>query len=78
MLLAAHDLGDVEGALVADLGCGGGVLGIGASMLGAAAVIGVDVDGEATTLAASLVGVVALGWPFGSPRCGTLKYYIIQ
>eukprot|EP00051_Salpingoeca_urceolata_P028536 m.487368 g.487368 ORF g.487368 m.487368 type:complete len:207 (+) comp24960_c0_seq1:369-989(+) len=37
---------DLEGKLVADLGCGGGILGIGAAMLGAESV-GVDVDQDA-------------------------------
>ena len=35
MLLAAAEEGDIEGKLIADLGCGGGVLGIGAALLGA-------------------------------------------
>ena len=42
---SAH--GDLEGKLVADLGCGCGVLSIGAVMLGAASVVGFDVDEDA-------------------------------
>ena len=39
--------GGVEGKLVCDLGCGTGILGMGASALGAAFVLGVDIDAEA-------------------------------
>eukprot|EP00898_Chlorokybus_atmophyticus_P005372 jgi/Chlat1/5836/Chrsp4S06359 len=42
--------GDIEGKLVVDLGCGGGVLGIGALALGAGHVVGVDVDESALEL----------------------------
>ena len=52
MLLAAHEQVDLSDALVADLGCGGGVLGIGAALLGAAHVVGVDLDAEALRVAA--------------------------
>ena len=39
--------GDVEGRMVADLGVGCGVLSVGASLLGAGAVVGLDVDPDA-------------------------------
>lgn len=39
--------GDIEDKLVADLGCGCGVLAIGACMLGAGSVTGFDIDPEA-------------------------------
>jgi predicted RNA methylase len=39
--------GDLAGRTVADLGCGCGVLSLGAVMLGADFVIGVDVDSDA-------------------------------
>lgn len=38
---------DVEGKLIADLGCGCGSLSIGAAMLGAGCVVGYDVDPDA-------------------------------
>lgn len=38
---------DLEDKLVADLGCGCGVLSIGAAMLGAGAVVGFDIDKDA-------------------------------
>lgn len=39
--------GDIEGRMVADLGCGVGVLTIGAALLGADYVLGIDIDQDA-------------------------------
>ncbi|MCG7844644.1 MAG: METTL5 family protein [Methanomassiliicoccales archaeon] len=47
MLFEALARGHVEGMKVLDLGCGTGLLGIGAALLGARAVVGVDKDSEA-------------------------------
>lgn len=47
MLYTAHTFGDVEGREVVDLGCGGGILSIGAALLGAKRVTGIDVDPNA-------------------------------
>ena len=44
MLFTAVEEGDVEDSLVADLGCGGCILGIAAALMGAAHVTGVDID----------------------------------
>ena len=55
MLLAALDEGDIEDAVVADLGCGGGILGIGAAILGAAHVVATDIDPDALSVAAENV-----------------------
>ena len=61
----AASYGGLSGALVADLGCGTGVLGIGAAVLGAT-VLGVDIDAAALAVAADaaddlgLVGRVEL------------------
>ena len=44
ILWNAYILGDIEGKVIADLGCGTGVLGIGALVLGAKLVIFVDSD----------------------------------
>lgn len=52
VILAAHAEGDIEDRLVADLGCGGGVLGIGAAHLGAGYVLGIDIDPAALRQAA--------------------------
>jgi putative methylase len=43
--------GDIEGKTVLDLGCGTGILAIGAALLGAASVTGVDIDEKALTIA---------------------------
>jgi putative methylase len=47
LLHFAYMKGDLEGKLVADLGCGTGILGIGAELLGARGIIGVDCDVDA-------------------------------
>lgn len=49
MLFIAHSNGDIEGCKVVDLGCGSGIFSIGASLLGAGKVVGVDIDPEALT-----------------------------
>jgi putative methylase len=43
--------GDIEGKRVCDLGCGTGILAIGAALLGAASVTGVDIDEKALAVA---------------------------
>ena len=43
--------GDIEGKTVCDLGCGTGILAIGAALLGAASVTGVDIDDRALAVA---------------------------
>lgn len=47
VLWNAFLLGDIEGKIVADLGCGTGILGIGALLLGAGKVLFVDADKNA-------------------------------
>jgi len=51
LFTARYIYDDVEGRLVADLGCGTGRLGIGALLLGAQAVVGVDIDPTAISVA---------------------------
>ena len=43
--------GDIEGRRVCDLGCGTGILAIGAALLGAQAVVAVDIDQSALAIA---------------------------
>jgi rRNA N6-adenosine-methyltransferase METTL5 len=52
MLHVAASNGDIGGRAVLDLGCGGGILAIGAALLGAPHVVGVDVDEAALHVAA--------------------------
>lgn len=47
VLWNAYFLGDIEGKVIADLGCGTGILGIGGLLLGAKKVIFVDSDKKA-------------------------------
>ncbi|MGZ7067783.1 MAG: METTL5 family protein [Methanobacterium sp.] len=51
VLWNAHSLGDVEGKKVIDLGCGTGIFTIGAALLGARVVEGVDIDADAIHIA---------------------------
>ena len=53
MVYAAFLHGDIKGKRVIDLGCGSGILGIAASLLGASQVFGIDIDREAVKTAAS-------------------------
>ena len=51
MLWEAMTAGDLDGRAVMDLGCGNGIFSIGAKLLGASRVAGVDVDSEAIAVA---------------------------
>jgi len=51
MLWQAKMQGDIEKKRIADLGCGTGILGLGAALLGAQSVIGVETDEAALSLA---------------------------
>ena len=51
ILWNAHALGDIQGMKVVDLACGTGIFSIGSALLGAAEVVGVDVDPDAIEIA---------------------------
>jgi putative methylase len=51
MLYSAYVQGDIADKKVLDLGCGTGMLAIGASLLGASEVIGLDIDDQALHVA---------------------------
>jgi putative methylase len=51
MLYQAHSRGDVAGKTVVDLGCGTGIFCVGAKLLGASTVLGVEVDPGAVEVA---------------------------
>lgn len=55
LLWAAHEDGAIADQHVVDLGCGTGMFALGASLLGAGSVTGVDVDEAALELARGLV-----------------------
>ncbi len=48
-----HAAGDIQGHDVVDLGCGTGIFAVGAALLGASRVMGVDVDGAVVATARS-------------------------
>lgn len=49
----ANAYGDIQDLKVVDLGCGTGILALGAALMGAVEVIGMDVDGDALQVANS-------------------------
>ncbi len=51
ILFTSYLLGDIEGKKVVDLGCGTGIFTLGAKLLGAETVIGVDIDDNAISTA---------------------------
>lgn len=51
LLFHAHMRGDIGGRRVCDLGCGTGILAIGAALLGATEVVGVELDSRALQIA---------------------------
>lgn len=59
-LYFAAQQGDISGKRVADLGCGTGILAVGAGLLGASGVVGVDVDGGALGAARAFVSEMGL------------------
>ena len=44
LLFTAYSFGDIQDRTIADLGCGAGILSIGAALLGAERVVGVEID----------------------------------
>ncbi len=69
LFIACYVYGDIKGKVVYDLGCGTGRLAIGAAILGARRVIGVDVDPKALRVArinSVIAGVVSkVEWILG-------------
>lgn len=53
LLFHALMKGDIEGKCVCDLGCGTGVLAIGAALIGAESVTGIEIDEKAVEVAAA-------------------------
>ncbi|MHC1611281.1 MAG: METTL5 family protein [Candidatus Methanospirareceae archaeon] len=67
LLYFAFMNGDIEDRIVYDLGCGNGILGIGAKVLGAREVVGVDSDEKAIEVA--LLNCERLGVEVEFRRC---------
>jgi len=55
ILWLALEIGDIKGKVVADLGCGTGRLTVGAALLGAKEVLGIDVDVEPLKQLSSII-----------------------
>jgi putative methylase len=51
IIFNAYYLGDITDKIIVDLGCGTGIFSIGASLLGAKKIIGIDVDKESIGIA---------------------------
>ena len=66
MLWNACQLGDIEGKKIGDLGCGTGILGIGALLLGAKFVYFIDKSEGAVLAAKSLLCSIRMRWVGGS------------
>jgi len=58
ILWKALYLGDIKGKVIGDMGCGVGILGLGALILGAQKVILIDIDDEAISIAKSNYHIV--------------------
>ncbi len=51
VLWNAQSIGDIEGMKIVDLGCGTGIFAIGSALMGASEAVGVDIDGDAISVA---------------------------
>jgi putative methylase len=64
VLWEAFSSGDIQGRNVADLGCGNGIFSIGAKLLGAERVVGLDVDAGAIEIASENARRLSAGVEF--------------
>jgi len=64
LLYDAYMNGDIEGKIICDLGCGTGILAIGASLLGAKTVKAVDIDPNALRIAGENSALLHAGVEF--------------
>jgi len=69
----AYAAGDIFEKRVADLGCGNGILAIGAKLLGAAEVLGVDIDEAAVEIAKDNAESLSLDIEFRKSDINDLK-----
>ena len=61
VLWNAHSIGDIEGMKIVDLGCGTGIFTIGSALMGAADSVGVDIDGDAISIAEAQASKMDIG-----------------
>jgi len=73
LLWEALAAGDIEGKDVIDLGCGNGILAIGAMLLGAHHAIGIDIDPEAINVAEQAAADTGVNVEFFEADVSTAK-----
>lgn len=75
ILITAYDFGDIYQKKVADLGCGSGILGIGALLLQCASVIFADCDSRMLEIARENAARATKGLKVGNTRfhCSTIQ-----
>jgi putative methylase len=69
----AYAAGDIEGKRVADLGCGNGIFSIGAKLMGAAKVHGIDIDPKAVEVSRRNAQSLDLDIEFSAGEVGSLS-----
>ncbi|XP_060213864.1 uncharacterized protein LOC132641029 [Lycium barbarum] len=74
LFTAENSFEDVNSKVVADFGCGCGTLGLGAGLLGAESVIGLDIDTESLEIASANMGELELDMDFIQCDMRNLKW----
>ena len=75
VLWNAHTIGDIEGMKIVDLGCGTGIFTIGSALMGAADSVGVDIDGDAISIAEAQASKMDIG---DNSKVCYKRYYRLQ
>lgn len=73
LLWEAFTAGDITGRSVIDLGCGNGILAIGAKLMGAGSVTGIDIDREAVKIAQENADSLSLDIGFVAGRVNNVQ-----
>lgn len=73
LLWEAFTAGDIAGRSVIDLGCGNGILAIGAKLMGAGLVTGIDIDHEAVKIAQENASSLSLDISFVAGRIDSVQ-----
>lgn len=73
LLWEAFTAGDIVGKSVIDLGCGNGILAIGAKLMGAGSVTGIDIDHEAVKIAQENASSLSLDINFVAARIDSVQ-----
>jgi putative methylase len=73
VLWEAYTTGDIMGRSVMDLGCGNGILAIGAKLLGAESVVGIDIDPVSVRIAQENADSLSLDIGFTTEKVEDVK-----